>query len=163
MQLSCLDLASTFICMRTWIRRGVLTATPDHLTNNYIRYKMLSGGIKGNGVDWKAAAEMLSSKSTACQSQDGETDNHKDAEAVEVILKTFTEDLRSPVDLPKPARQEAMKKFDAINLKYDLEEMKVAKANCLSFSTSGPAPPPPYRGSLRNRNRQRSSRMLRVR
>jgi hypothetical protein len=111
------------------------------------KFKMspTKGKGKGKGVDWKATAEMLSSTSNTHPSQDEEADSHTAAEAVEAILTTTPDDLQSLDGLQTPARQEALKEFDTIKLIYDLDEMKVAKANHLRFSTPRSAPPPPYR------------------
>lgn len=131
--------------MRTWAWRNLITTTLDYLKNTRNKLKMSSSKSKGKGVDWKATAEMLSSTSPTDPSQDEETNNYTAAEAVEAILTTTPDDLDSPESLPTPARQEAIKEFDTIKLIYDLDEMKVAKANHLRFSTSRSAPPPPYR------------------
>ena len=88
---------------------------------------------------------MLSSTSTAQPSQDEEADNYTAAETVEAILTATPDNLHSPDGHPTQARQEAVKEFDTIKLIYDLDEMKVAKANHSRFSTSRSAPPPPYR------------------
>ncbi len=100
---------------------------------------------KGKGVDWKATAEMLSSAPNVHASQEEGVASYTAAEAVEAILTTTPEDLQSPDGLPNPIRQGAVKEFDTLKLIYDLDEMKVAKANHLRFSTSRSAPPPPYR------------------
>jgi hypothetical protein len=106
---------------------------------------MSSSKSKGKGVDWKATAEMLSSPSTIYSSQNEEAHNYTAAEAVEAILTTTQDDFQSQDSLPTPARREATKEFDTIKPIYDLDEMKVAKANDLRFSTSRTAPPSPYR------------------
>jgi hypothetical protein len=131
--------------MRTWVWQDHLKTKLDYLANISKKFKMSSSKSKGKGVDWKATAEMLSSASNTHPSRDEEADNYTAAEAVEAILTTTPGYPKSPDGLPTPARQETMKEFDTIKLIYDLDEMKVAKANHLRFSTSRSAPPPPYR------------------
>ena len=106
---------------------------------------MSSSKSKGKGINWKATAEMLSSPSIIYSSQDEEAHNYTAAEAVGAILTTTQDDSQSSDGLPTPAGREAPKEFDAMKLIYDLDEMKVAKANHLRFSTPRTAPPPPYR------------------
>jgi hypothetical protein len=88
---------------------------------------------------------MLSGPSNPYPSRDEKTDNCAAAEATEAILTPINENMSPTYSAPIPAGQEARNEFDTINLIYDLNEIKVAKANHLRFSAPRSAPPPPYR------------------